>query len=275
MPDTRVFLLDGGSLVLDGFHVFWNRGPAGEVRFPVYSILIDHPQGRFLFDSGYDLAHVQAVLPFEKPQQTAEQTIPGALGLLGLTPADVGVVVNSHLHFDHVGGNKFFPHAKKFCHAAELRQASYPAAFEGLGYSDLSFSVAAAEARGKADQLLPGATLENTAFEGLEGDVDLAPGLRLFHTPGHAIGHYSLMVEFNARRPILFTIDAAYSRKSLDTLCQSSFHIDPVAGVQSMLRLRQLAEEHDAELIFSHDAESFAGYRISPAFYGSPEAAAD
>ncbi len=144
MPDTKVFLLDGGSLVLDGFHVFWNRGPAGEVRFPVYSILIDHPQGRFLFDSGYDLAHVQAVLPFEKPWQTAEQTIPGALGLIGLTPADVGVVINSHFHFDHVGGNKFFPHAKKFCHAAELHQASYPAAFEGLGYSDLSFSAAAA-----------------------------------------------------------------------------------------------------------------------------------
>ena len=40
MSDTKVYLLDGGSLVLDGYHVFWNRGPGGEVRFPVYSILI-------------------------------------------------------------------------------------------------------------------------------------------------------------------------------------------------------------------------------------------
>lgn len=32
MPDTKVYLLDGGSLVIDGFHVFWNRGPAGDIR---------------------------------------------------------------------------------------------------------------------------------------------------------------------------------------------------------------------------------------------------
>jgi 4-pyridoxolactonase len=268
MPGTKVFLLDGGSLVLDGFHVFWNRGPAGEIRFPVYSILIDHPQGRFLFDSGYDYDHVQAVLPFEKPIQSEAQTIPGALGLLGLTPADIGVVINSHFHFDHVGGNKFFPHAKKFCHQAELNQAAHPEPFEVLGYSDLSFSAMAAEARGKSAQLLAGTTLENTIFEGLEGDVEIAPGLHLFHTPGHAIGHYSLLVEFATRRPILFTIDAAYSRKSLDSLCQSSFHIDPVAGVNSMLRLRKLAEEHDAELMFSHDADSFASYRIGAEYYG-------
>src|SRR6476620_4914012 len=91
MTDTKVYLLDGGSLVLDGFHVYWNRGPGGEIRFPVYSILIEHAEGRFLVDSGYDYDHVMRVLPFEKPQQTPEQTIPGALKLLGLEPKDVGV----------------------------------------------------------------------------------------------------------------------------------------------------------------------------------------
>ena len=46
MADTKVYLLDGGTLVIDGFHVFWNRGPAGEVRFPCYSVLIEHADGR-------------------------------------------------------------------------------------------------------------------------------------------------------------------------------------------------------------------------------------
>ena len=80
MTDTKVYLLDGGSLVLDGYHVFWNRGPGGEVRFPVYSILIEHAEGRFLIDTGYDYDHVMKVLPFEKPIQSKDQTIPGALG---------------------------------------------------------------------------------------------------------------------------------------------------------------------------------------------------
>ena len=122
MTDTKVYLLDGGSLVLDGFHVYWNRGPGGEVRFPVYSILVEHAEGRFLIDSGFDYDHVMRVLPFEKPLQTPEQTVPGALKRIGLDPADIGVVVNSHFHFDHVGGNKFFPDAKKMCHRDEIRE---------------------------------------------------------------------------------------------------------------------------------------------------------
>ena len=261
MANTKVFLLDGGSLVLDGFHIWWNKGPGGEVRFPVYSILIEHDEGRFLIDSGYDFDHVQKVLPFEKPMQTPDQTIPGALKLLGLTPADVDVVFNSHFHFDHVGGNKFFPHASKICHKAEIAQAANPQPFEVLGYSDLAFSSEAAAARGKADQLTMGQTDANTRYDVVEGDVDLARGVKLIFTPGHAIGNYSLLVELGNRAPILFTIDAAYTKKSLETSCQAGFHIDPVAGVASMAKLRRIAEETGAELMYSHDMDSFKTYR--------------
>jgi 4-pyridoxolactonase len=265
--DTKVYLLDGGSLVLDGYHIFWNKGPGGEIRFPVYSILIEHQDGRFLIDSGFDFDHVMKVLPFEKPIQSAEQTIPGALNLLGLEPRDIDVVVNSHFHFDHVGGNKYFPHAKKFCHVKEIAQAAEPEPFEVLGYSDLSFCAEAAEARGKSDQLLEGTTAANSRFETIEGDFELAPGVRLLFTPGHSIGHYSLLVEFDDRRPMLFTIDASYTKRSLETLSQASFHIDPAAGVASMRRLQQLAQHHDAELLFSHDMEQFRTYRTGALYY--------
>ncbi|WP_413466382.1 MBL fold metallo-hydrolase [Mesorhizobium sp. B4-1-4] len=88
--------------------------------------------------------------------QEEHQTIPGALALLGLEPKDIDVVVNSHFHFDHCGGNKYFPHAKKICHRTEVPQACNPQPFEHLGYSDLSFSAEAAEARGATAQLLEG-----------------------------------------------------------------------------------------------------------------------
>ena len=92
-------------------------------------------------------------------------------------------------------------------------------------------------------------------------DVDLARGVKLIFTPGHAIGNYSLLVELGNRAPILFTIDAAYTKKSLETNCQAGFHIDPVAGVQSMAKLRRIAEETGAELMYSHDMDSFKTYR--------------
>ena len=53
----------------------------------------------------------------------------------------------------------------------------------------------------------------------MEGDVELAKGVKLIFTPGHAIGNYSLLVELGGRKPILFTIDAAYTKKSLETGC--------------------------------------------------------
>jgi len=264
----KVFLLDGGSLVIDGYHVYWNRGPGGEVRFPVYSILIEHPEGRFLVDTGYDYDHVMKFLPFEKPLQTPEQTIPGALKLLGLTPTDVAVVINSHFHFDHVGGNKFFPHAKKICHRLELAQAADCQPFEHLGYSDLSFSAEVATARNVTAQLLPGTTAKNSTFETIEGDdIEIAKGIKLLFTPGHTIGHYSLLLEMPGRRPMLFVLDAAYTPKSLETLTQSGFHIDPVAGVASMRRLRALADSVDAELFYPHCMESFGTYRMGPQYY--------
>ena len=70
MSDTKVYLLDGGSLVIDGFHAFWNRGPGGELRFPCYAVLVDHKDGRYIYDTGYDYDHVMRVLPFEKPIQS-------------------------------------------------------------------------------------------------------------------------------------------------------------------------------------------------------------
>ncbi len=261
MTNTKVYLLDGGSLVLDGFHIWWNKGPGGEVRFPVYSVLIEHAEGNFLIDTGYDYDHVQKVLPFEKPQQTEQQTIPGALKLLGMRPEDIGVVFNSHFHFDHVGGNKFFPHAKKICHKDELAQSANPQPFEVLGYSDMAFNAEAAEARGMADQLAHGQTAANTAYEFVEGDVELAKGVKLLFTPGHAIGHYSLYVELANRKPMLFTLDAAYTRKNYENAINAGFHIDPVAGVESMKKLKKIEEETGAEVLFSHDMESFQNYR--------------
>src|SRR3954465_1310466 len=135
----RVFLLDGGSLVIDHAQLHWNIGGGTEVRIPSYSVLVEHRDGLFLFDTGFDLAHVEAVLPFEKPLQTPEQTVPAQLEAAGFAAGDVRYVVNSHLHFDHVGGNRHLRHATVVVHGDELRQARTPQPFERFGYSDKTF----------------------------------------------------------------------------------------------------------------------------------------
>ncbi len=267
MSGTKVYLLDGGTLVIDGFHAFWNRGPGGELRFPCYAVLVEHEDGRYIFDTGYDYDHVMRVLPFEKPLQTPEQTIPGALAGLGLKAGDIDYVINSHYHFDHCGGNKHLTGACTLCHAKELEASRKPQPFEHLGYSDVSFSPEVARAQGKTLPSDPALDIYTPTFETLTGDQEIAKGVWLFETPGHTAGHYSMMVELGNRRPMLFTADACYSKKNMDMMCISSFHLDPVASVQSMQRLKDLAAKHDAELFYSHDPDSFPHWQKAPAYY--------
>ena len=269
MADTKVYILDGGTLVIDGFHAFWNRGPGGELRFPAYSVLVDHNDGLYIFDTGYDYDHVQKVLPFEKPLQTEEQTIPGQLAKLNLKPSDINYVINSHYHFDHCGGNKHLTTACTICHEKELEVCACPQPFEMLGYSDLTFSSEIAQDRAEKlkTALDPELDIFTPQFETVAGDQEMAKGLWLFETPGHTAGHYSMMVELKNRKPMLFTADACYSQKSMEMMCISSFHLDPIASVESLKKLKDLAEKHDAELFYSHDPDTFPEYVKAPGFY--------
>jgi 4-pyridoxolactonase len=104
-------------------------------------------------------------------------------------------------------------------------------------------------------------------FQTIAGDQEIASGIRLFETPGHAAGHYSLLVELAHRRPMLFTGDAAYSQQNLDRMIISSFHLDPVESYKSMQRLKDLAAQHDAEIFCSHDPQAFSTYLKAPRFY--------
>jgi 4-pyridoxolactonase len=249
---TRVRLLDSGTLVIDQSHITWNIGCGTPVRFPVYSVLIEHPDGLFMFDSGYDLDLVNEMLPFELPEQTPEQTIPGQLEKCGFKPGDVDTLINSHLHFDHCGGNKQLPNATTYLHRDELRQARTPEPFERLGYADTGYDHGGAR------------------FELLEGDLEFADGIHLFHTPGHTVGHYSMLVELEGSHPLLFMADVSYTTAAYANDQQAGFHNNPVDGVRSIRRIKHLAKERQAEVIFTHDSEIFKTYALAPEpFLGS------
>jgi 4-pyridoxolactonase len=243
----RVFILDSGTMMIDRSQLLWNVDCGVRLRFPIYSVLVEHDDGLFLFDTGFDLEHVSRVFPAEQPLQSEDQGILQQLGLCGFAPGDVSYVVNSHLHFDHVGGNRHFPAAKTLVSKAELRQAKVPETFERYAYSDQSFDH------------------PDAAFELLEGDVELADGLRLFETPGHSAGHYSLLVEPPSGESLLFAFDAAYAHESLDRLIPSGFHLDPTAAVRSLRRLNSLARAHSARIFVAHDMAAFNGYSLAPA----------
>jgi 4-pyridoxolactonase len=244
----KVWLLDNGSIVIEHTQLMWNV-PGPQVRIPVYSVLVEHDDGLFLFDTGIGMEHMNAVLPFELPEQTDDQTIPAQLERCGFGLGDVTTVVNSHLHIDHVGGNQLFKGTgvRHVIHEKEVAQARNHEPFEFYGYSDKSWDY------------------EGANIETFSGDTELAPGLRLYETPGHTVGHCSALVEGD--RPLLFAMDVAYTSDAMERGIQPGFHHTPVDGVRSIARVKQLAEERGAQIFLSHDMEAWQGYTHAPGHY--------
>ena len=248
----KVWLLDGGSIVIEHTQLMWNV-PGPQARIPVYSVLIEHDDGLFLIDTGIDLDHMNRVLPFELPEQTEEQTIPAQLALAGFELGDVTTVVNSHLHIDHVGGNQLFKGTGVQARAARARAGpgAQPRAVRVLRL--LRQVVGLRRAR---------------TFETVSGDVELAKGLWLYETPGHTVGHYSVLVAPEGAKPMLLRDGRRlHGRRRSRRGSSPASTTTRSAGVRSIARVKALAEEHGADVFFSHDAEAWQGYKHAPDFY--------
>ena len=100
------------------------------------------------------------------------RTIEEALAETGLTPGDVDVVLNCHLHADHAGGNRSFRGTPILVRAAELEAAREP------------------------DYSVPTALdLDEGSYQVIDGVHEVVPGIRSLHTPGHTPGHQAVVVE--------------------------------------------------------------------------------
>ncbi len=230
------------------------EAPRGRrLRIPVYTYLVRTKDSLILFDTGCshrcrtDPAGLlgEDAVPLLTPVLTPDDHISAQLRNLNLMPLDIDLVVNSHCHFDHAGGNEAFTN-----NAFGIQEAEYRAAeTDRATYPDLAFQ--------------PPAPSRLTLFS---GDTELAPGVSLLFTPGHTLGHQSLLVELSDRA-VLITSDAVYTRShfSVDRLGAAK---DPVLARKSLKRLLKLAE-HGARPFFSHDPEQVRaeGWKLAPFEY--------
>jgi N-acyl homoserine lactone hydrolase len=178
-------------------------------RWPVYVHLIDHPEARVLVDTGFTelRPEVADMDPLLTP--LSEQDI-------DLTGIDI--VVNTHLHFDHCGGNHLFAGTPIYVQRQELDDA--------LGQEDYTIPEWV-EAPG-------------VQYEPVDGEHELLPGIRLVPAPGHTRGMQMVVVETGGR-PVVVGGDVAVTFDELD---------EP--ATEGQLRVREL----DPELVWlAHEHE--------------------
>ena len=152
-------------------------------NMPVHGFVIKHPRaGAILVDTGVgwptELVHEWKVVNRHAADALAEHD---------LSPADVRIVINSHLHFDHCGQNAVFKHAPFYVQRTELDRA-----------------------RKQEKTTAEWFDFAGARFELVDGDAEVAEGVRVVATPGHTVGHQSVLVETGDGTAVMIG-DAAYT----------------------------------------------------------------
>jgi N-acyl homoserine lactone hydrolase len=165
------------------------------------------------------------------------------LARIGLTPADIDLLVITHGHIDHVGGIGDFPGVPIVIGAGEraLPRPSYWGGVQPMDWPEAEY--------------VP-----------LEADREVCAGLRLLLVPGHAPGQLAALVNLPVTGAVLLTGDAASRPAEIAEGFAGAE--DPVAARASAARLMALAAAERAVVIWGHDPAQWPVLRKAPEFYG-------
>jgi N-acyl homoserine lactone hydrolase len=237
-----VSLFNLGTLISDQSSLTYRRGVGTKVEIPVTGAFIEMRDGEhILFDTGM-LPHGceetsgLSITRFKEmiARYAPEDDIRHRLGQLGRTPDDVKIVINSHFHWDHAGGNRLFPKARFLVQSSEYRFAHQPDGFISRPYEKAYFDC-------------------GIDYKLLTGDTLIKPGVATLTTPGHTPGHQSLMVRLPSGGVMIMTGDAMFCPANLDpNLPPGNAHTTEQA-IASISRLRLLTEFLGGELVICHD----------------------
>ena len=242
----------------------WLTGPAGgflageegRLRVPVPCFLIDHPRGKVLFDSGLHpqtqtdpVGRLAAKAKIFDVHFLAGEDVASRLASVDLDAGKVDYLINSHLHFDHTGGNALLPNATVVVQRREW-EAGIDAELAAANYYDEQDY-----RTGQEVKLVDG---EHDLFG--DGTIVCLP------TFGHTPGHQSLRLQLDGG-PVVLTGDACYLRRTLEELHLPSVVYDEQAMLRSLHSLRAL-QRQGARIFYGHDPEFWASVPQAPARVG-------
>jgi N-acyl homoserine lactone hydrolase len=230
----RALIEDGGDEVL---------------RCPTPGVLVRTADGWFLLDTGLNREVASRPDRIETWFAWGECEFPGAgdplldaLGACGVAPGDLVGAAVSHLHADHSGGLRHLEDGPPVAiQASELEHAMRSGADDGYWREDFD---------------RPG-----IRWRPLDGDAELAAGIRAVATPGHTPGHMSFHVETEDAGSWLFAFDAILLTDNIEEGRpggRTSPPGSPERMLQSQARLVALAEASDATLMPGHCPEWWA-----------------
>lgn len=176
------------------------------------------------------------------------------LDQVGVAPEDVDIVINTHLHSDHCGGNTLFdgqgqlrptfPRAEFWIQRMEWADARYPNERTIRTYLP--------------ENLLP--IEDGGQLRLLSGNTPVTDEVRCVVTPGHTRAHQSVVISSNGQQAI-YLADLAPWKENIEKLAWApAADVLPLESLETKRAIRQWAVEQEVLLLFEHDPRIAAGY---------------
>lgn len=256
----RVHAIQAGGEKLDGGAMFgvvpkplWERRIAPDernrIQLGMRCIVVEHEIGPVLIDTGAgnkENAKFHEIYGVENAGDRGATALEDGLRTLGIHPADVALVIDTHLHFDHAGGNTrkledgrivpAFPKARYVVQRGEYEYATHPNERTAGSYFPHNY--------------VP--LREADLFDFVEGEREIATGIRLIPTPGHTPHHQSVLLDGGGERAI-YLADLVPTSAHLPLPWIMGYDVEPLVTLESKRRILHRAAEEEWLAIFEHD----------------------
>ena len=259
--DFTVHAIQAGGQKLDGGAMFgvvpkplWEkRIPADErnrIQLGMRCLLIEHPSGLILIDTGAgnkEDEKFKHIYGLENEGANGATMLEDGLNELGITPKDIALVINTHLHFDHAGGNTrldekgklriTFPNATYIVRRGEYDYAMHTNERTAASYFERNFfPIEAAE-----------------KFELVAREKTIVKGIRVVPTPGHTPFHQSVLIESGGERAF-YLGDLVPTHAHLPLPWIMGYDVEPLTTLETKRRILKQAVDENWLMIFEHDA---------------------
>ncbi len=264
-----VHALQAGGQALDGGAMFgvvpkplWERRIPADARnripLGMRCLLVEHDIGLVLIDNGAGNKENEKFIDIygiENEGAEGRTLLEDGLRSLGFRPEDVVLMIDTHLHFDHAGGNTYrdatgrivptFPKARYIVQRGEYEWASRTNERTAASYFPHNFEP----------------VREAGLLDLVDGDREVAPGIRVVRTPGHTPHHQSVLLE--SRGEAAFYLgDLVPTAAHLPLPWIMGYDVEPLVTLETKRKYLERAAAEQWLVVFEHDASTAWGYVV-------------
>ncbi len=253
VSDGRLWL-DGGAMFGVVPRALWQRrvdsDAANRIPLGLNCLLVKAGGKNVLIDTGcghkYSDKEIQIYRIDHQPSLIAE------IHRFGLAPEDIDIVINTHLHFDHCGGNTIrvgdqvvptFPNAIHYVQRREFDDANHPNERTRATYFQHNW--------------MP--IVDRGRFIVLDEDREIVPGIEVVNTPGHTLGHQSVKIT-SGGRTLFYIADLCPTSAHVSLPWIMGYDLFPLTTLETRKKIYRQAIDGEWLLFLEHEPGNPSGY---------------